>query len=345
MTANNFIFRNSFFLLAVFLILLSADRAAEAQGSFSIAPMIESLTIPAGGEKTLAITVNYSGEETTAKLPNVRMGARLEDWTVDGDGQIQLRPPGSTDKSAVQWITASQSEFVMVANRTQVLRFTVSVPAGTKPGDYLFGVFTEDRTPPPPFEAGKKQVSLRFRYHSIISVKVPGLTREPSLENLEAVVTDGMPVVLPTLTNKGNSQAAAVHAYEIRDESDRIVAEMKDEVSRPLLGGHTMKLRFPVRKALPVGKYKVVYKVDFRAALPIIVGRTSFEISEADFLAANKSIVTQPSVVKTVEEPKKPANSGEKPAAAGKTEIKADAAKTDKILTNKTTEISAAKLP
>ena len=249
--------------------------------------MLVDVTIPAGTEKTIPLEFAYSG---AAELPIVRMAARTEDWTIDPSGLIQVASFGSLETSVGKWLSYGPVEFTVAPEKSQLLRFTISVPPDTKPGDYMLAVYVDDRTPPPPFEAGKKRITLKFRYYSIITIKVPGLTREPSLDNLAINRVDKNFIVTPTLSNKGNSQVDAVHSFEIRDAADRVIIEMKPEITRPVLGGHKMRPSFSIKEILPIGKYKLVYKIDFRYSLPIVVGKLDFEVTEADFLAQQKNL-------------------------------------------------------
>ena len=286
-----------FFLCAVAIGLqLTATQAiAQVDGGVSISPPKMELTIPAGGEKTVGIVVDYTRDFAEAKLPIARLVARLEDWTVMPDGEVKFLPSGSLARSAAKWITYNPPEFTLSADTRQIIRFTISVPKDTPPGDYYFACYIESRTPPPPPKHGERQIYIGFRYYSIVYVMVPGLTTDASLKALEAKVVNGFPVVIPQMENKGNSHARPKHAIEIRGADGKIMFSSAMSDALVVLGNQSWQKPFPIDVELPAGKYKLAYTVDFQDKKALQIGNTEFVITEADVAERRKP--TQKSVV------------------------------------------------
>ena len=281
------IFLLTFFCLSASFLTVSAQSP---KGGFGISPMKKEIVIPAGTEKTFPVTANYAtGDDPENKALPLRMVARMMDWTINPDDSVKVSATNTLPRSAASWVVYSPAEFTVQPNSSETLRFTVSVPKDTVPGDYYFAVYVEDRNPPPPPKPGERLLNVRFRFFSLIYVMVPDLTQEGELEGLIAKVENGTPIISPKLTNKGNSHLRPHHSFEIRDEADHLVSEMPMQEWHDILSDKSVQLRLPVQTELPAGKYKVIYKVDFGVLKqPVFAGRTTFEITASDVLARVK---------------------------------------------------------
>lgn len=281
----------SFILLSIFTFALFCNpNSVKAQnGSVGIDPTRIEVVIPAGTEKTIGTTVDYSREVAGVDLPLARLIARMEDWTIAPDGSVKFAAVNTLERSAASWVTASTSEFTMTPESRKTIRYTISVPKDTPPGDYYFAAYVESRDAPPPPKEGEKRITITFRHYLMVYVLVPGLTCEGELAGLEAKVVNGIPVVSPTLTNKGNSHLRPMQSFEIRDAADKVVFNSDPSEARVLLGGHSWQMPYVIEAQLPAGKYKLAYKVDFGDKKALQIGKTSFEITESD-VAARKSL-------------------------------------------------------
>lgn len=282
-------FQTIFALIAVFSCGAAQAKAQAADGGLKISPSRMDIAVPAGGEKTVGLIVEYDKDKPDAQLPNARIIARLDDWKVAPNGEFSFVPANSTPRSAASWITYSPSEFTLAPGTRQVIRFTVSVPKETAPGDYYLACYVQDRTPPPPPSEGQRQLTISYRFYTIIYVRVPGLTTDGSLQSLEAGVKDGLPVITPKLANAGNSRLRPKHSVEIRDEKDNVVFATPMNETLVVLGGQSWQMPIPVDAELPAGNYKLAYSVDFGDKKEIQVGKTSFVITPADVALRKKS--------------------------------------------------------
>ncbi len=317
-------FNVNFFALAILTIFVSAlfsnPVSVNAQaGAIGLDPTRIEVVVPAGQEKTVGATVGYSREIAGVELPPARLVVRMEDWTITPEGGVKFAPINTLERSAASWVTASTSELTLTAETQKVIRYTISVPKNTPPGDYYFAVYVESRDAPPPPKEGEKRIMISFRNYLMVYVLVPGLTFEGELLGLATKVVDGTPVVSATLGNKGNSRLRPQHAFEIRDANDKVVFDSQPSEARVVLGGHKWQMPYIIDANLPIGKYKVTYKVDFGDKKSIQVGKTSFEITEAD-IAARKVLQNQIAAEQNNEPEKTVAASVEKEVKADKTE-------------------------
>lgn len=325
-----------FFFLFFAALTLAGGCAAEirAQGGVSIYPNVAEITVAAGKEKTFALTSAYKLDkpEYAAFLKNTRVVARLSDWQAEASGSIKTAKTGTLERSAAPWVIYSPAEFTLTPGSVQLLRFTVSVPKETAPGDYYFAVYIEDRDPPPPKEADKK-INVRLRIYSLIYVQVPGLTRDGEITGLKAQMTDGIPTVISTFKNTGNSFITPRHAIEVRDQADKLVAEVPMKATRRINGNTEMDVKTALPETLEAGIYKVIYKADAGNNKPIFVARTTLAVSPSEALQAKtRAERSNPDLTKNspppVEEKAAPKAAGsaaqtdapEKPVAAGKSD-------------------------
>jgi hypothetical protein len=183
----------------------------------------------------------------------------------------------------------SPAEFTIASGTKQSIRLTISVPEGTRSGDYYTAVYIEDRNPPPPPKENNPQLNIRYRFYSLIYVMVPDLTRNGEIADLLASTEDGRPIVKATLKNSGNSHVRGIHSVEIRDEADKVVAEIPKKEASVLLGESQLTTKLKLDKTLPAGKYTVAYTVDFGKGHSIQVGKTKLEVTAADVELAEKS--------------------------------------------------------
>lgn len=278
-----------FALIFALFLLSSYQTMAQVNGGVSIAPARLEVVIPAGTEKTVGMIVDYTRDYPEAELPMARLAARLEDWTLTTKGELKFSPINTAPRSAASWVTYGPSEFTLAADKRQIVRFTINVPKDTAPGDYYLACYVESRTPPPPPQEGTKgQVHVNYRYYSMIYVKVPGLTTEGELQDLQAKVENGFPIISPKLGNKGNSLLRPNHSVEIRDANDKIVFNSPMSEALAVLGGHSWQTPIVIDTELPTGTYKLTYSVDFNDKKALQIGKVNFIITDAHVAARKK---------------------------------------------------------
>jgi hypothetical protein len=278
-----------FAFITFFFMDVPQVKAQAADGGLKISPSKMDIVLPAGSEKTVGLIVDYDKDSPQAQLPNARLIVRLDDWKISPSGEFSFVAAKTTPRSAASWITYGPSEFTLAPGARQVVRFTVSVPKDTQPGDYYLACYVEERTPPPPPGEGQRQLNIKYRFYSLIYVRVPGLTAEGVLQGLETSVQNGLPVIMPKLANMGNSRLRPKHSVEIRDSSDKVVFSTPMTETLVVLGNQSWQMPIPVDAELPIGSYKLAYSVDFGDKKAVQVGKTEFVITNADVAQRRKS--------------------------------------------------------
>ena len=87
-------------VFAVVVLTTIETTNAQIDGGLTVGPPKMEIVIPAGGEKTVGMAVTYTRDFPTAKLPLARLVARLEDWTIKGNGEISFAPIGTMPRSS-----------------------------------------------------------------------------------------------------------------------------------------------------------------------------------------------------------------------------------------------------
>jgi len=122
-------------LALVLIVGLVTERSASAQITVTGALLVERAAAP-GETYQGAITIrNTSNTAQTATLS-------LADYRFDASGSNAFDAPGSHARSNTPWITLSQQAVSVPPQGTQVVSYTVTVPAGasSSSGTYLLGV-------------------------------------------------------------------------------------------------------------------------------------------------------------------------------------------------------------
>lgn len=126
-------------------------------GAFGIAPAPNSLGQEAGyfqltvapGHSVAATAMVFNLADTAKTL----LIGRSVGVTATNGGSAYL-PASSKCSGPACWVTGLPSKVTLPANAREQLHFTVSVPAGTTPGQYLSGIAAEPAARPRPVKVG-----------------------------------------------------------------------------------------------------------------------------------------------------------------------------------------------
>lgn len=162
------------------MITMIADRCRRTAGLLALVLMVVLVTVHfASGQITVTGAMHveraavpgetYQGAITIRNTSNTVQVATLSlaDYRFAASGSSSFDAPGSHERSSTGWITLSQNAVSVPPMGTQVVGYTVAVPAGTSPtlGSYWSVVLVEgeDRKPVPA-DAGKFTITPKMRY-------------------------------------------------------------------------------------------------------------------------------------------------------------------------------------
>ena len=241
----------------------SGDAPSQTPGSgISLAPARVELEMLPGTETTVVVNLDYHG--TVENSQPVRIVASLNDWTIKRNGEVEFQKANTLPNSASSWLIYSPAETTVTPGNIHSIRVTISVPKDATPGDHLTALIVEQRPDSIKLNQNRRQVVVRYRMAAVFYIKVPQLMRRGSLENLRAEArADGI-VVVPTLRNQGNSVIRPVTSLKVADASGKVIAELPEQESLPVLGGSELSQPLTIDNVLTPGVYSVKYRVDFQ---------------------------------------------------------------------------------
>jgi len=259
-----------------------APAAAEQQqrDGIALAPARFELEMEPGSETTVVVNLDYHTARPNAQ-PS-RILATLNDWNLTAQGELEFFKAGTRAGSASPWLVYSPGEVLVEPGKTHSIRVTVTVPKDAAPGDHLAALVVEQRPEAIRLNKNERQMLLRYRMAALFYVKIPQLTREGSLVNLKAAATDEGILVTPTLKNSGNSVVRPLAALSVHDASGKLVAQIPEGETLPVLGNSELTQRLQIPEKLAPGQYSVTYRVSFQGHGKATEGVTKLLVSDKE---------------------------------------------------------------
>lgn len=292
---------NKLLILAAFILSFTIiDQAQDAttnaplnQGGMALSPARFELEMKPGTETTVVVNLDYHA--TGGATQPTRIVATLNDWTITKDGRVEYYRANSQANSASSWLIYTPGEAAVTPGTVHQIRVTILVPQNATPGDHLTALIIEQRPETLKYEQNVRQMIVRYRMASVFYIKVPGLTKHGSVENLYAESTPNGIVVTPTLKNEGNSMIRPLASLKVLDAEGKTVADLPEIEPLPILADSQMKQAVRIDKTLAPGAYTVKYRIDFQDGGKAIEGITDLVVKPA-----------VPQIASTDKAPKKP---------------------------------------
>lgn len=207
------------------------------------------LTLRSGASRQLAIAFGNPGAAPATARTYV-----ADVYTIINGG-FGARPAGAPRTGASRWIAYPASTVTVPAGRQDTRTFTVSVPAGTGPGEYISSVVLESNVG----AAGTGQVGLRqvVRHAIAVAVRVPGPLR-PALTIGAArySVVAGHSVVDVAVRNTGNARLHPAGQLSLHNAAGRQVWRCTVTMDTFFPGTGT-RVEVSLARLLPPGRYTV----------------------------------------------------------------------------------------
>ncbi|MBC7519266.1 MAG: DUF916 domain-containing protein [Microbacteriaceae bacterium] len=200
-------------------------------------------------------------------------------YTLTGGG-FGTRASDAPIGAVTGWVTYPSELITLASKEVRARTFSVSVPRGTSPGEYLTAVATESGAiSPAAIAAGESQI---VRTSLAVSIRVPGAL-EPELKIGAATQQPNVSTTQLTvqLSNTGNANLKPTVRVVLRDSAGTQLAVKIDTMES--VYAHTatnVQLDFPV--ALPPGSYTAeVHVTDKKAQLQPVDARLKLSVSGA----------------------------------------------------------------
>jgi P pilus assembly chaperone PapD len=222
--------------------------SARAQMSFVVSPIRVEHQAETGAAETNVIEVRNEGTKAN------RIKVYAEDWDMDRKGDLTYVRAGKSVYSCANWIQINPTDFRVEPGQTRQIRYTLTVPPGTKGGGYRAAIIFEGI---PVAEGGP--APRRMAIHGRIGVVLYETVGKPEIRALFDdfqinPANQGISFKM-TLTNKGNVHYRLKKSWITLKNSQGIEVAKVEVPDIPVLPGATRDLEFTKELHLPKGTY------------------------------------------------------------------------------------------
>lgn len=241
------------------LIAIAALPASAVAQSLGLAPAQVVEKFKPGVPFQFELSTANDGDNT------VEMHVQITDFWYNDKNDKLFSDPGSTPRSAANWIQFVPEKFAVPAHGTQKMKAIVTPPADAK-GGYYAVLFVESKPQPSFNKSGDgKTVFTNMRIGCLVLL---------SAENTEEykIELSGVKLTAPTasqpldvnfdLSNTGNTHVFVLARLAILGPDRKLVAKAESEMKRFLPGQKdSMHVSWPGN--LPAGHYNAVLSVAY----------------------------------------------------------------------------------
>lgn len=167
-------------LCALLMGCVSIVAQAASSPTIEIVPSRFEILVEPRGQNVQSLKISNLGKEP------ITMIATTHDWDMGEDERLLLKDPGTTEKSASEWIRFNPKQFTVQPGQTQFIRFSISVPPNVQPGEYRTSLVlvTEEK-----FEM-KENFFFKPSFAILVYVNVPKIQRKGQLSDVKVTVDD-----------------------------------------------------------------------------------------------------------------------------------------------------------
>lgn len=246
---QNWILRVLFVTLTLFAVL--AGRAWGG-GTVMVSPARHTLTAAPKGTSTGSIVVSNRSPF------DVNVMVVIRDWDLNDSGILIPRAPGSLASSCASWIKFNPRTFKIAAEGRQVVRYSVSPPAGTAPGERRGVVLFEQRSKDP----SRSGASLVTQVGSVLYVAVEPVHRQLQISGITAEVgTDNRFRLKIDMAALGDGHCRPTGRYTVWANSGKTRIEEGLIPEALILPGQPRHVEVPGRAVLTPGRYRVTVEL------------------------------------------------------------------------------------
>ena len=297
-------------IFSMIALLLPLGRVAAGASSFSLLPV----SAETGENLGRLIYTLEPGETATDAVVAVNNSNAPLDVTMFGTAAGTASNGGTTfpeTQAPGSWISLSVPALSLEAKGREQLLFTIAVPEGASPGEYLFGIVVQETEQGDEQEERVVSFSIVQRRVLTVYVAVPG----PKVASFEVAsirqVWDGPAVGFDVeLHNTGNVRAQPTGTLEVTDESGKVIGSFPIELG-PILAGDTLVYHISSGGALPPGEYGASVQMSYTpvTVAPKQIGATPetpepVVVEETTVITASTFEITEKVVKEVMEEAK-----------------------------------------
>jgi hypothetical protein len=209
---------------------------------------------------------------------------------INGGFGAALRASPAT--ATTRWLNYPTQQLTLPPGRAAIRTFTVTVPPGTAPGEYITSIVLENAVPLP--GTGTVALNQTIRQAVAVAVRVPG-PLHPSLSIGAAghKVAAARSVIAVEVTNTGNQLLKPVATLAVHDDTGALVARARVPMDSVYAHTHT-KVEITLAEALAPGDYTADLTLDDAAThTRSTAQRLPFTVTAADSQADRSRITRQ----------------------------------------------------
>jgi len=261
-------------LIFVFLFLLSVFSLIPDAGAFqfNVDPPKLSLSIKPGQKKSGYVRITNTSSKDT-----IHIKAYPLDLIYLPDGTNDFVPLSSTPWSLGSGLKINPSEFDILPDKEQTVRFQVKVPPDAKGGYY--GVIFFENYSPQPVKKGQTTLTIGVRIGSIVLVEVIGTSvYDAKLNALDVVKKDNNYRIECIIQNSGNILIRPFGTTQILDSNNKVAAHMNVNPNKEGIFPQTSR-KFTIDSEQPLGQGKYIVRIllDYGGET-LLGGQASFNV-------------------------------------------------------------------
>ena len=242
-------------LLAMTAFEYLAPFPASAQMALEVNPIRAEHQIAAGASETNVIEVRNGGSQA------VRVKVQAQDWQMSRKGEVAFARAGSTSGSLSAWLEINPTDFQVEPGQAKEIRYTLTIPAGTRPGSYHEAIIVEgmpaQQGPPTP-----KKMAIHGRFGVMIYETVGKPDIRAKFTDFQVLPERKQVKFIVSLANAGTAHFRPKKSkVTIKNNQGQEVAKV-DIPDAPVLPGAARDIEFSQELHLPSGQYQAEAVVD-----------------------------------------------------------------------------------
>jgi P pilus assembly chaperone PapD len=246
------------------LALGSGATGARANIKFGAMPMESQIKVlRPGGRATNDIEI-YNGGDVALQIT-----ARVSDWTLTQNGDIQFLEAGSLPRSCASWIQMNPTQFSIAPKKAVRVRYTLNTPLDLAQEHWAM-IFFKSRPIPV-----KGENNIEVMVAGQVGVKIfvapaakdkKDLPRKGHIKSIEMLPAPASKLQV-TFENTGATHLRLSGTVEARNAAGEVVGQGILQPKRAqILSGSTRNVWVEFEKPLPAGTYTFKVVADYGAA-------------------------------------------------------------------------------
>ncbi len=236
-------------LIGLAFVAIAAPASAFGIG---LQPTTVEMTVEPGERQRQVINLGNVHQEKTISLT---LG--LADWSLDGDGQIKLNPPGETVSSAAEWVRFSPAFVTLKPGESEQVIVDMAAPIRVdREGDFRFALIASTLLPEE--RSGQSGVWKKYQIASLFYLTMGEAESKPQIKQASLTKSpEGEQAIVFDLANTGNAHARLRGEVEITGDTGEAIKQPINNLV--VLHEATRKYKLPLAQDLPANpQVKVV---------------------------------------------------------------------------------------